>query len=68
MDEYTRELELMEVIAASDAMNNARVDLEDAHADARIETERWQQIRRYVFPLLDAELLRLDGEYHRLHP
>jgi hypothetical protein len=30
MDELARELELFEVIAASDAMNNARTELEDA--------------------------------------
>ena len=31
MDAFTRDLELMEVIVAADAVINARVDLEDAH-------------------------------------
>ncbi len=66
MNELTRELEVMEVIAASDAMNNVRVDLEDAHADGRINPERWEAIRRHVFPVLEAERARLDAEYHRL--
>jgi hypothetical protein len=30
VDAFTRDLELMEVIAAADAVVNARVDLEDA--------------------------------------
>jgi hypothetical protein len=64
MDEFTQELRLMEVIAASDAMVNARVELEDAAAD--MDPERWEAIQRYVFPLLQAEHERLDPEYHRL--
>jgi hypothetical protein len=66
MDELTQNLQLMEVISASDATNNARVDLEDAHADGRIDPERWEGIRRHVFPLLDTERERLDVEYRRL--
>jgi hypothetical protein len=31
VDAFTRDLELMEVIVAADAVVNARVDLEDAH-------------------------------------
>jgi hypothetical protein len=66
VDESTRDPELMEVISAADAMVNARVDLEEAEADGRIDEERWEAIRRYVFPLLEAEAERLDGEYRRL--
>jgi hypothetical protein len=65
MDELTRELELFEVIAASDAMNNARTALEDAAQDEG-NGERWEAIRRYVFPLLEAEHERLGEEYRRL--
>lgn len=32
-----RELELLEVFAASDSVNNVRVELEDAAADGRFE-------------------------------
>jgi hypothetical protein len=66
VDESTRDPELMEVISAADAMVNARVDLEEAEADGRIDEERWEAIRRHVFPLLEAEAERLDGEYRRL--
>jgi hypothetical protein len=34
----------MEVISAADAMVNARVDLEEAEADGRIDEERWDVI------------------------
>ncbi len=64
MDDLNRELELFEVIAASDAMSNARVELEEA-ADG-MDPERWEAIRRYVFPLLDAEHERLAGDYRLL--
>jgi hypothetical protein len=64
MDELTHELELFEVIAASDAMNNAAVELEDVAGD--MDPERWETIRRYVFPLLEAERGRLDAEHRRL--
>jgi hypothetical protein len=64
MDDFTRDLELMEVISASDAMNNARVELEDAAEN--MDLERWEAIRRYVFPLLEAEHERLAAEYARL--
>ena len=37
MDELTRDLHLMEMIAASDAMNKARVELEDAEARVEID-------------------------------
>ena len=47
-------------------LNNACVELEDAAANEAIDGERWEAIRRYVFPLLEAEHERLDGEYHRL--
>jgi hypothetical protein len=60
-----RELEIIEVISAA-AVVNARVDLEDAEADDRIDEERWEEIRRYVFPLIEAEAARLDAEYQRL--
>jgi hypothetical protein len=65
VDELTRDLRLMEVIAASDAMNNARAALEDA-ADEAGGGERGEAIRRHVFPLLEAEHERLGEEYHRL--
>jgi hypothetical protein len=63
MDALTRELALYECIAASDAVSNALVMLEEnTSAD-----EEWQvAIRRHVFPLLEAEHARLDDEYHRL--
>jgi hypothetical protein len=53
-----RELEIIEVISAAGAVVNARakrarVDLEDAEADDRIDEERWEEIRRYVFPLIE---------------
>jgi hypothetical protein len=58
-----RELEIIEVIsAAAEAVVNARVDLEDAEADDRIDEERWEEIRRYVFPLIEAGAARLDAE------
>ena len=40
--------------------------LEDAEADDRIVEERWEEIRRYVFLLIEAEAARLDAEYQRL--
>jgi hypothetical protein len=64
VDELTRELELFEVIAASDAMNNACTELEDAAED--VDPERWETIRRYVFPVLETERARQDAEYRRL--
>lgn len=64
MDELTHELELFEIIAASDAMNNARVELEEAAGG--MDPERWGEIRRYVFPLLGAEHERLAGVCQRL--
>ena len=42
------------------------MDLEDAEADDTIDEERWEEIRRYVFPLIEAEAARLDAEYQRL--
>ena len=67
MDEFTQELELMEaIVSAADATGNARVHLEDAEAEGRIEAERWEGIRRHVFPLLDVEARRLDADYRRL--
>jgi hypothetical protein len=64
MDELTTNLQLMETISASDAMNNARTVLEEAAED--MDTEHWEAIRRYVFPLPQAEHDRLDGAYQRL--
>jgi hypothetical protein len=64
MNDLTRELELVEVISASDAMNNARVELEDVARG--MDPERWDQIRSHVFPLLEAERERLSGEYRQL--
>jgi hypothetical protein len=53
MDELTRDLELLEVLTASDAMVNARTVLEETLAD---RDEEWcEGIRRHVFPLLKAE-------------
>ena len=67
MDEFTRELELFEVIAASDAITNTRTILEDAEeADGGENAECWEGIRAHVLPLLEAERGRLDGEYCRL--
>ena len=64
MDEYTRAFQLIETICASDAVNNARAVLEE-HAETLSE-EQWEGIRRFVFPVLEAESERLDGEYRRL--
>jgi hypothetical protein len=68
MDELSRELELFEVIAASDARNNARTFLEVCAEDPPSEEaeELWEAIRRYVFPLLADEHDRLAVEYLRL--
>ena len=66
MDELTKELRVVEVISASDAMTNARIDLEEAAANGGISEQRWEGIRRYVFPLLESERERLDQEYRRL--
>jgi hypothetical protein len=67
VDEFTRELKLMEVTSASDAMNNARAELEDAAAaDGGENAERWEGIRRHVFPLLEAERKRLAAQYRYL--
>lgn len=71
MDELTKRLQLkrlqlVEAISGSDAMTNARVDLEDAAADERIDGERWEQIRRWVFPLLERERERLSVECDHL--
>jgi hypothetical protein len=64
MDEYTRDLQLTETICASDALSNARVVLEEA--EEVLSVEQYQGIRRFVFPLLEAESERLDEEYRRL--
>ena len=63
MDALTRELELFEVIAAAEAINNALTVLEENTHDGH---EGQVAIRRHVFPLLEAEHDRLDDEYHRL--
>jgi hypothetical protein len=41
-------------------------ELELMEAEERIDEERWEGIRRHVFPLLDAEARRLDADYRRL--
>ena len=64
MDEYTRDLQLTETICASDALSNAHVVLEEA--EEVLSVEQYQGIRRFVFPLLEAEWERLDEEYRRL--
>jgi hypothetical protein len=66
MDESTRDPRLMEVIAASEAMTNARVELEAAREAGAIDDARWEGIYRYVFPILEAEGARLGVEYRRL--
>jgi hypothetical protein len=68
MDEYTRDLQLTQTICASDAfsdaLSNARVVLEEA--EEVLSAEHYQGIRRFVFPLLEAEWERLDEEYRSL--
>jgi hypothetical protein len=64
MDEFTRDLELMEVISASDALNNARTVLEEA--ETPLDEEQREAMRRHVFPALEREHERLAGEYMRL--
>jgi hypothetical protein len=64
IDEYTRAFQLIEMICASDALSNARVVLEEA--EEVLSVEQYQGIRRFVFPLLEAESERLDEEYRRL--
>jgi hypothetical protein len=64
MDDLTRNLRLVDMIAASDALNNARTVLEEA--ETPLDAEQREAIRRHVFPVLDAELRRLDEEYRRL--
>ena len=68
MDEFTQELELMEaIVSAADATVTTRVSTwKDAEAEGRIEAERWEGIRRHVFPLLDVEARHLDADYRRL--
>ena len=51
MDEYT----------PLDALSNARVVLEGA--EEALSVEQYQGIRRFVFPLLEAEWERLEEEY-----
>jgi hypothetical protein len=58
------DLQLIETICASDAMNNARTVLEGAQDT--LGEELYEGIRRFVFPLLEAEYERLDVEYRRL--
>jgi hypothetical protein len=64
MDEYTRAFQLIETICASDAMNNARTVLEEA--EDTLGEELYEGIRRFVFPVLEAESERLGEEYRRL--
>ena len=64
MDEYTRDLQLTETICASDALSTARIVLEEA--EELLSVEQYQGIRRFVFPLLEAESERLDEDYRRL--
>lgn len=65
MDDLARNLRLVDVINASDAMNNARTLMEE-HAEELLDEEQWEGIVRHVFPVLDAERARLDEEYQRL--
>lgn len=60
MDVFT-ERRLFAVIAGLDAINNAKTTIEDAE-----EGERLQEIKQYVFPLLDAEWERLDEELRQI--
>ena len=64
--ERRRERRLFELIEASDAMNNARVELEDAAAADTGSEERWEEISRHVLPLLERERVRLEEEISRL--
>jgi hypothetical protein len=64
MDEYTRAFQLIETICASDAMDNARTVLEEA--EDTLGEELYEGIRRFVFPVLEAESERLGEEYRRL--
>ena len=64
MDEYTRAFQLIETICASDAMNNARTVLEEP--EDTLGEELYEGIRRFVFPVLEAESERLGEEYRRL--
>jgi len=64
MDEYTRAFQLIETICASDAMNNARTVLEEA--EDTLGEGLNEGIRRFVFPVLEAESERLGEEYRRL--
>jgi hypothetical protein len=64
MDEYTRAFQLIETICASDAMNNARTVLEEA--EDTLGEGLYERIRRFVFPVLEAESERLGEEYRRL--
>lgn len=69
MDELTRDLALMENVAASDALNNAQAILEEAAGGVwpeRVESEQWLQILRYVVPTLQAEQERRRAEHRRL--
>ena len=69
MDELTRNLALMENVAASDALNNAQAILEEAAGSVwpeRVESEQWLQILRYVVPTLQAEQERRRAEHRRL--
>jgi hypothetical protein len=49
---------------ASDALSNARIVLKEA--EEVLSVEQYQGIRRFVFPQLETEWERLDGEYRRL--
>lgn len=69
MDELTRDLALMENVAASDALNNAQAILEEAAGGVwpeHVEDEQWLQILRYVVPTLQAEQERRRAEHRRL--
>jgi hypothetical protein len=64
VDDLTRDLRLIDVITASDAISNAQVVLEETLEDK--DPEWCEGIRRHVFPVLEAEQTRLDKEYRRL--
>ena len=61
--ELEKELKMVEIVSASDALNNARTVLEE-HMP---EDEQWADaVRRFVFPLLADEHDRLACEHVRL--
>jgi hypothetical protein len=69
MDELTRDLALAETVAASDALNNAIMILEEAAQGVwpeHVEDEQWTQILNYAVSALHDERGRRAAEYLRL--